>query len=142
MVHQVPCTHGSLPLSLQLLHSLTDCCLYLHFCAGSRIDSFTWWGCGCGKLLALFVVTVLCKWSKMSNITFLTALFSSIAGQRFSLFGPYYQSQDLRLFSEQNSHQLAFVAHHMPQCFQSRVSDGSQLAPHPRQSRAMESFSF
>ena len=30
--------------------SLTDCCRHLQFFAGSGIDSFTGWGCGCGKL--------------------------------------------------------------------------------------------
>ncbi len=47
-----------------------------------------------------------------SNISFLTALYSIIRGQHFSLFGPNYQQRDLRLFFEQNSHQFGFVAHH------------------------------
>ncbi len=37
----------------------------------------------------------------------------------------------LRLFL-QHSHQLGFVAHHIHLCFQARMSDESQLAPHPR----------
>ncbi len=35
--------------------------------------------------------------------------YSIIRGQHFSLFGPNYQQRDLRLFFEQNSHQLGFV---------------------------------
>ncbi len=58
--------------------------------------------------------------------------YSFIRGQHFSLFGPNYQQRDLRLFFEQNSHQLGFVAHHIHLCFQARMSDESQLAPHPR----------
>ena len=42
-----------------------------------------------------------------------------------------YQQQDIRLFFEQNSHQLGFVAHHIHLCFQARMSDESLLA-HPR----------
>ncbi len=43
------------------------------------------------------------------------------------------QSQYLNLlFTEQNSHQLGFVAHHIHLCFQARMSDESHLAPHPR----------
>jgi len=46
-----------------------------------------------------------------------------------TLFGchissPNYQQRDLRLFFEQNSHQLGFVAHHIHLCFQARMSDG------------------
>ena len=58
--------------------------------------------------------------------------YSIIRGQHFSSFGPNYQQRDLRLFFEQNSHQLGFVAHHIHLCFQARMSDESQLAPHPR----------
>ncbi len=54
-----------------------------------------------------------------------------IRGKHFLLFGPNYQRRDIRLF-EQNSHQLAFVAHHIHLCFQARVYDESQLAPNPR----------
>jgi len=43
-----------------------------------------------------------------------------------------YKQRDTRLFFEQNSHQLGFVAHHIHLCFQTRMSDESQLAPHPR----------
>ena len=39
--------------------------------------------------------------------------YSIISGQHFSLFGPNYHQRDLRLFFEQNSHQLGFVAHHI-----------------------------
>ncbi len=39
---------------------------------------------------------------------------SIIRGQHFSLFGPNYQQQDIRLFVEQNSHHLGFVAPHTP----------------------------
>ncbi len=81
----------------------------------------------------VFVVTVLCKRLKTSNISFFDCPFYSIIrGQHFSLFGPNYQQRDLRLFFEQNSHQLGFVAHHIHLCFQARMSDESQLAPHPR----------
>ena len=81
----------------------------------------------------MFVVTALCKQLKMSSISFLTALFYSIIrGQHFSLCDPNYQQQNIRLFFEQNSHQLGFVAHHIHLCFQARMSDESQLAPHPR----------
>ena len=58
--------------------------------------------------------------------------YSIIRGQHFSLFGPNYQQRDIRLFFEQNSHQLGFVAHHIHLCFQARMSDESLLAPHPR----------
>ena len=57
---------------------------------------------------------------------------SIIKGQHISLFGPNYQQRDIRLFFEQNSHQLGFVAHHIHLCFQARMSDESLLAPHPR----------
>jgi len=60
----------------------------------------------------------------------------------FSVFGPNYQQRDIRLFFEQNSHQLGFVAHHIHLCSQARMSDESLLAPHPRlsslRSRAAE----
>ncbi len=59
-------------------------------------------------------------------------IYSIIRGQHFSLFGPNYQQRDIRLFFEQNSHQLGFVAHHIHLCFQARISDESLLAPHPR----------
>ncbi len=36
--------------------------------------------------------------------------YSIIRGQHFLLFGPNYQQQDIRLFIEQNSHQLGSVA--------------------------------
>ena len=55
--------------------------------------------------------------------------YSIFRGQHFSLFGPNYQQWDLRLFFEQNSHQVDFVAHHIHLCFQARTSDESQLAP-------------
>jgi hypothetical protein len=58
--------------------------------------------------------------------------YNIIRGQHFSLFGPNYQQRDLRLIFQQNSHQLGFVAHHIHLCFQARMSDKSQLAPHPR----------
>ena len=58
--------------------------------------------------------------------------YSIIRGQNFSLFGPNYQQRDIRLFFEQNAHQLGFVAHHIHLCFQARMSDESHLAPHPR----------
>ncbi len=58
--------------------------------------------------------------------------YSIIRGQHFSLFGPNYQQRDIRLFFEQNSHQLGFVAHQIHLCFQARMSDEPQLAPHPR----------
>jgi len=45
--------------------------------------------------------------------------YSIIRGQHFSLFGPNYQQRDLRLFFEQNSHQLGFVAHHIHLCLMS-----------------------
>ena len=54
------------------------------------------------------------------------------AAMHFSLFGPSYQQRDMKLFFEQNSHQLGFVAHHIHLCFQARMSDESLLAPHPR----------
>ncbi len=41
--------------------------------------------------------------------------YSIIRSQRFSLFGPNYQ-RDIRLFFEQDSHQLGFVAHHIHLC--------------------------
>jgi len=55
--------------------------------------------------------------------------YSLVTGQHFSLFGPNYQQRDLRLFFEQNSHQLGFVAHHIHLCFQARMPGESQLAP-------------
>ena len=57
--------------------------------------------------------------------------YSIIRGQHFSLFGPNYQQRDIRLFFEQNAHQLGSVAHHIHLCFQARMSDESHLAPHP-----------
>ena len=65
----------------------------------------------------------------MSDIFFLTALFTASL-EVSTLFGPNYQQRDIRLFSEQNSHQLDFVAHHIQLCFQARMSDESLLAPH------------
>ena len=61
-------------------------------------------------------------------------IYSIIRGQHqyFSLFGPNYQQRNIRLFFEQNAHQLDFVAHHIHLCFQARMSDESHLAPHPR----------
>ncbi len=58
--------------------------------------------------------------------------YSIIRGQHFSFFGPNYQQRDIRFFFEQNSHQVAHVAHHIHLCFQARMSDESLLAPHPR----------
>ena len=58
--------------------------------------------------------------------------YSIIRGQHFSLLGPNYQQRVIRLFFEQNSHQLGFVAHHIHLCFQAWMSDESLLAPHPR----------
>ena len=55
-----------------------------------------------------------------------------IRSQHFSLFAPNYQLRHPRLISKKNSHQLAFVAHHIHLCFQARMFDESQLAPHPR----------
>ena len=55
-----------------------------------------------------------------------------IRGQHFSLLSPKYQQRDIRLFFKQNSHQLGLVAHHIHLCFQARMSDEPQLAPHPR----------
>ena len=52
--------------------------------------------------------------------------YSIIRGQHFSLFDPDYQQHDIRLFFEQNAHQLGFVR------FQARMSGESHLAPHPR----------
>lgn len=49
-------------------------------------------------------------------------------GAELPLFGPHYQQRDMKLFLEQNSHQLGFVAHNMYLCFQARISDGSHLA--------------
>ena len=46
--------------------------------------------------------------------------------------GSNHPQQDLGRFFEQNSHQLAVVAHHIHLCFQARVCDESQLVPHPR----------
>ena len=65
------------------------------------------------------------------HVLFDCPFYSIIRGQQFSLFGPNYQQRDLRVFFEQNSHQLGFVAHHIRLCFQARMSDESQLAPHP-----------
>ena len=81
----------------------------------------------------MFVITVPCKRLKMSNISFLTALF--IASLEVSTFGYLAQTTDNRtlyFFFEQNSHQLGSVAHHIHLCFQARMADESQLAPHPR----------
>ena len=41
-------------------------------------------------------------------------------------------SGTLSAFFEQNSHELGFAAHHIHLCSQARMSDESQLAPHPR----------
>jgi len=58
-----------------------------------------------------------------------TQMVSDFQVFNFWLFGPHNQQRDTRLFSQQNSHQLGFVAHHIHLCFQARMS---QLAPDPR----------
>ena len=40
--------------------------------------------------------------------------YSIIRGQHFSLFGSNYQQRDLRLFFEQNSHQLVHLRNEQP----------------------------
>ncbi len=72
--------------------------------------------------------------NKMSNISFLTALFTAsleVSTFRY-LAQTNYQQRDIRLFVQQNSHQLGIVAHHIHLCFQAKMSGESQLAPHPR----------
>ncbi len=48
------------------------------------------------------------------HFSFDCPFYSIIKGQHFSLSGPNYQQRDIRLFSEQNPHQLDFVARHTP----------------------------
>ncbi len=40
------------------------------------------------------------------HLLFDCPFYSIIRGQHFSLFGPDYQQRDIRLFYEQNSHQV------------------------------------
>ena len=81
----------------------------------------------------MFVVTVLCKRLNMSNISFLTALFTaSVEVSTFRYLAQTTNDRDTRLFIEQNFHQLGSVAHRIHLCCQARMSDESQLAPHPR----------
>ena len=53
-------------------------------------------------------------------------------GQHFLYVWVKYQQRDIRLFFEQNSHQLGVVAHRVYLCFQARRSDESPLTPHHR----------
>ena len=66
------------------------------------------------------------------HFLFYCPFYSIITGQYISLSGANYQQRDIRLFLEQNSHQLDSVAHHIHLCCQARISDESLLAPHPR----------
>ena len=45
---------------------------------------------------------------------------------------PTHTTYHIHLLYLQKSHQLGFVAHHIHLCFQARMSDESQLAPHHR----------
>jgi len=69
---------------------------------------------------------------KVASSLRVCCVLNIIRGQHFSLFGPNYQQRDLRLFFEQNPHQVGFVAHHIHLCFQPGCLDESQLAPHAR----------
>ena len=69
-------------------------------------------------------VTVLCKRLKLSNISFLTALFTaSLQVSTFCYLAQTTNSGTLGLFLKQNSHQLGSVAHHIHLCFQASMSD-------------------
>ncbi len=76
----------------------------------------------------MFVVTVLCKRLKTSNISFLTALFTASLEVSISHYLAQTTNNGTLGFFEQNSHQLGFVAHHIHLCFQARMFDESQLA--------------
>ena len=59
------------------------------------------------------------------HLLFDCRFYSIIRAQHFSLFGSNYQQRDIRLFFEQNGHQLGFVAPHIHLCFRARMSDES-----------------
>ena len=61
----------------------------------------------------------------------MTAPFVVSSGGNTFLCGPNYQQRDIRLFFEQNSHQLDLVAHGCGTTFTcaSRMSDESHPAP-------------
>ena len=65
------------------------------------------------------------------------AFYSIIRGQHFSLFGPNYQRY-IRLFFEQNSHQLGFVAHHLQGVQLNSCSICSGSEEHPQQNKGSD----
>ena len=80
----------------------------------------------------VFVVTVLCKRLKMSNISFLTALFTASLEVSISRYLAQTTNNETLIFFSSRTPTSLIVAHHIYLCFQARMSDESQLAPHTR----------
>ena len=127
-VHKINATQYELALHITSTCLKSSCCTKLitsNFHALSIADAVT-------QLPVCYLCTSMQAVEDEQHFLFDCPFYSIIRGQHFSLFGPNYQQRDIRLFFEQNSHQLGFVAHHIHLCFQARMSDEPLLAPHPR----------
>ena len=77
-------------------------------------------------------VRINCKQASKAQATEQRSERMMMSGDLGSQVLPTHNTYHIHLWYLQNSHQLGFVAHHIHLCFQDRMSDESQLAPHPR----------
>ncbi len=77
-------------------------------------------------------VRINCKQASKAQATEQRSERMMMSGDLGSQVLPTHNTYHIHLWYLQNSHQLGFVAHHIHLCFQDRMSDASQLAPHPR----------